>query len=143
MGQLSQTQELLSKAAKDTPGLSITHRPRAKEPARRLSKVETKGLCDDYEAGVSIAELGERYRLGRTAVFAHLRRSGIQTKAERRRLTDDQVTEAAKLYESGESLKTVAKYFYVNVKTMRKLLAEAGVTIRRPGRRELGSSRTA
>ncbi len=55
---------------------------------RQLSDAEATGLCADYEAGVSIAELGERYRLGRTAVFAHVRRAGVETRADRRRLSD-------------------------------------------------------
>lgn len=101
---------------------------------RRLSEAEIAALCADYEAGVSIAELGERYELGRTAVFAHLKRAGIVTMVERRRLTDEQLAEAARLYESGLTLKDVARCCHVNVKTVRKALAAEGVAIRRPGR---------
>lgn len=49
-------------------------------------------------------------------------------------MTPEQVSEAARLYESGLSLSQVAKRIDVNQETMRTAILKAGVVLREPTR---------
>jgi hypothetical protein len=69
----------------------------------------------------------------RTAA-AHLEREGVPQR--RRRLTPDQVTEAAQLYESGWSTIQIAKHLGIYAQSVRYQLVKEGVQLRpRPGRK--------
>jgi predicted DNA-binding protein YlxM (UPF0122 family) len=83
---------------------------------------------------VSVKRLAELYEIHRTTVLDHLKRAGVPTRPNRRKLTDEQVKEAARLYQGGLSLKAVGQRFGVDAQTVRKKLKKAGVTIRpKPG----------
>jgi hypothetical protein len=64
-------------------------------------------------------------------VLTHLERAGVSRRANVRKLTDEQVQDAATQYASGLFLKTVAKAFDVNETTVTTEFRKAGVPIRR------------
>ena len=66
--------------------------PSARDPAppppvtrhrtqRRIRSVEVGALVDHYQAGATITQLVERFRISRTTVLAHLDRQGVQRRA--------------------------------------------------------------
>ena len=72
-------------------------------------------------------ELGVEFGIDRRTVSTHLRRAGISS---RRSLDEDQVQEAARLYEAGWSSGRLAQRFDVSADNVLKALRTAGVTIR-------------
>jgi hypothetical protein len=87
-------------------------------------------LVAQYRAGRSVRQLPETFRINRTTVLAHLERTGVARRANSRKLTDEQVHDAATRYASGLSLKIVAKAFYVNEATLSTEFRKAGTPIR-------------
>ena len=63
-------------------------------------------------------------------VIDHLKRAGVKTRRNLRKMTDAQAAEAAEMYRSGADVKTVARHFGVNPNTARKELLGAGVDLR-------------
>ncbi len=68
-------------------------------------------LIKSYEAGRSVRDLAQQYRIHRTTVLAHLERNGIRRRPHIPKLIDQQTEEAARLYESGLSPKKVGDRF--------------------------------
>jgi transposase-like protein len=87
-------------------------------------------LIKAYEDGSSVRDLATQYEIHRSTVVAHLERHGISRRPNVRKLSDEQIEEAAQLYESGLSLEKVGALLDVNATTMRDWLNKAGVTIR-------------
>ena len=68
--------------------------------------------------------------IDRRTVAAHLQARGIERRINRRKMTDDDVEEAARRYRAGDSLATIASTFNVDAATIREELHRIGVTIR-------------
>lgn len=69
-----------------------------------------------------------RRRIHRVTVSQHLHRSGVTMR--RQGLNNDDLFEAARLYEGGSSLARVAEWFGVDPKTISSGLSRMGVRIR-------------
>ena len=72
-------------------------------------------------------------RVHRTTVMIHLERRDIPRRTPRK-LTDHMVTDAARLYSSGETLAEIAEHPGVAPPTLTRELRLAGIPIRRRGR---------
>jgi hypothetical protein len=62
--------------------LVLSVRRQLKRPNRKLSPVEIDQLVADYQAGLCLTELGERFGLHRQTAKAHLERSGVTIRSE-------------------------------------------------------------
>jgi transposase-like protein len=87
-----------------------------------------------YQVGATINELTGRFRVNRTTVMRHLDRAGVETRY--RRLTLEQIEEAARLYAEGWSLARLGERLGVSRGTVLNAFRKAGVKTRpRPGER--------
>jgi DNA-binding transcriptional regulator LsrR (DeoR family) len=84
----------------------------------------------EYQAGRTLADLAAELGIHRRTVAAHLERRGVQRRVNRRKMTDDDLREAARRYRAGDSLAKVASPFDVDAATVRRELHRAGVAIR-------------
>jgi hypothetical protein len=104
---------------------------------RGLTEVEVAELVSLRQTGEQIDVLAERFGIGRSTVMAHLQRRGVPGQRwQGRTLTDDQLADAGRLYESGVNLITVAERFGVDRRYLRQALPEAGFPIRRGGQQK-------
>jgi len=88
----------------------------------------------DYQAGLCLTALGERYGLHRQTAKAHLERRQVCIRSELPAMMPDQVQAAGQLYEaSGLSLAKVAARFEVAPNTLRRAIGMAGFRIRPRG----------
>jgi DNA-binding CsgD family transcriptional regulator len=75
-------------------------------------------------------ELAKEFGINRETALEHLKRAGIARMPHVRKLTDELVQEAGRLYETGLSLKNVAARFNVNETTIRNEFTHAGMQVR-------------
>lgn len=87
-------------------------------------------MATRYEAGETTTALAADYGVAKSTIIGILRQKRVVVR--RQPLTPEQVSEAARLYESGLSLSQVAAQLSVNQETMRVAIISAGVTIRPP-----------
>ncbi len=100
---------------------------------RRLGRELIAELVAAYESGVTTIELMQRYDLSKTSVLKLLREAGVTLR--RQPMTSNQVEHAQQLYESGNSLATVAEKVQMPTESVRRSLLEHGVQMRpRQGR---------
>jgi hypothetical protein len=103
--------------------------PQPKKPtkkpgtAKRLKPQEIDELVAAYRAGTNVYKLGEPFGITRQTVSALLKRHGVRTRW--RRLTDEQVDDAARLYEQEWSLARISRNLRTNPTTLRKRPREA------------------
>ncbi|HTN57386.1 MAG TPA: hypothetical protein VL043_03875 [Protaetiibacter sp.] len=97
---------------------------------RRLTPDETRAVANEYLAGSSMHEISARWVINRETVAAALKRAGVGTR-QPKTLTNDELQEAAALFESGWSLNQLGKKFGIDPKTMKKRLCSA-----MPGQRD-------
>jgi transposase-like protein len=101
---------------------------------RRLNDVETDALVSAYRAGRTLAALAGELGIHPRTVAARLDTRDVPRRVNRRKMSDDDVSDAVPRYRSGDSLATVALTFNVDAATVRREFRRAGVTIRpRPG----------
>ena len=98
---------------------------------RRASEATVDELVVAYLEGLSIDGLAVQFGLHRTTIISHLDRRGIERRRSVRRMTDRSVRQAAKRYETRESLKVVAARFGVDAKTLAREFKRGGIAIRR------------
>lgn len=108
-----------------TPPPATTHRTQ-----RRLRSVEVDALVDHYQAGATIKQLVERFRISRTSVMAHLDRRGVQRRAVAKQCDNTTLASAARSYADGSSLATIAAQFGLDPSTVAYRFRRAGVAIR-------------
>jgi len=92
---------------------------------RRLGDEVIQQLASEYEAGDTTLVLMERYGLSKTAVLKVLRDNDVVIR--RQPLTQEQVSEAIRLYTSGSSLARVASQMSLPSESIRRALDSAGV----------------
>ncbi|MDI9892815.1 hypothetical protein [Microbacterium sp. IEGM 1404] len=106
--------------------------PRVKRGWNRLSAEQQAAAVSRYSSGVTSTALAQDYGVAKSTILRILREARVVVR--RQPLTQDQVGEAARLYESGLSLSQVAKRLDVNQETMRTAILKAGVVLREPTR---------
>lgn len=81
-----------------------------------------------YSAGDTTTALAKDYDVAKSTIIGILRANNVVVR--RQPMTADQVSQAARLYESGLSLSQVAEALRVNQETMRVAIMKAGVEMR-------------
>jgi AraC-like DNA-binding protein len=119
------TGELRSARDGGTPPPATPHRTQ-----RRLRSVEVDALVDLYQAGATITQLVERFRISRTTVMAQLDRRGVQRRAVAKQWDHKQLASAARSYADGSSLATIAAQFGLDPSTVANRFRQAGIPIR-------------
>ncbi len=94
----------------------------------QLSAEQSEEMAADYQAGVLVKELAAKYKISRETVSKHLRRRGIALRPVG--LDEQQIKEAVRLYEQGDSLATIGERMGVTAHTVRSRLVEVGVRMR-------------
>ena len=75
-------------------------------------------------------QLAREFLINRETAIEHLKRAGIARRRRVRKLTNELVHEAGRLYATGLSLKHVAARFDVNKTTIRNEFTRAGIQVR-------------
>ena len=96
----------------------------------RLSDEARTAVIERYEAGETSTALAEAFGVAKSTILGILRANSVVVR--RQPLTAEQVSEAARLYESGLSLSEVADRLHVNQETMRVAIIGSGVPLRPP-----------
>jgi len=121
--------EVGSAAARNT----LQDKERIRPPKRKWTRLQASAKADivaRYEAGETSTALAAEYGVAKSTVLNLLRSAGVAVR--RQPLTPQQVSEAARLYDSGLSLSQVAERLSVNQETMRMALKSAGIALRPP-----------
>ncbi|MEV8359182.1 hypothetical protein [Microbacterium sp. NPDC076895] len=95
-----------------------------------MSDEARAAVIERYEAGETSTALAEAYGVAKSTILGILRTNSVVVR--RQPLTPEQVSEAARLYNSGLSLSQVAERLRVNQETMRVALLKSGVALRLP-----------
>ncbi|WP_255204925.1 helix-turn-helix domain-containing protein [Actinomadura sp. BRA 177] len=85
-------------------------------------------LVDDYLDGSTVYQLGERFGVSRQTVSRLLKRHGVTMRMAG--MSQEQIDEAARLYEAGQSLARIGAHLGFNDMTVRSRLIERGVKMR-------------
>jgi predicted HTH domain antitoxin len=101
---------------------------RLQQPQRHLRDDEISLLVASYRSGSTIAELAAQLECDRKTVMRYLKLQCVEMRI--RRLTEVQIDEAVRLYESGMSLAKVGRLIGAVPKTVRSRLLERGVQLR-------------
>ena len=96
----------------------------------RLGDEARAAVIERYEAGETTTALAQAYGVAKSTILGILRANSVVVR--RQPLTGEQVSEAARLYNSGLSLSQVAARLEVNQETMRVAIVAAGATLRPP-----------
>ena len=105
-------------------------------PPRRLLVGQEDEVVAAYEAGATVTELAARHGCSTTTVRDVLAARGVERRARGPRSPlDGREDEVAAAYEAGATVRDLVDRFGANQRTVRKVLAEAGVVMRRPGPR--------
>lgn len=105
------------------------------EPGRRrkwtrLSDEARTAVIARYQDGETSTALADEYGVAKSTILGILRTNNVTVR--RQPLTAEQVSESARLYESGLSLSQVAEAMKVNQETMRAAIMKAGIAMRAP-----------
>jgi DNA-directed RNA polymerase specialized sigma24 family protein len=95
---------------------------------RQLSQEAIDKLVSAYLTSVPTTQLVQEFNLGKGTVLRILRDAGVTMR--RQGLPDDQLLEAAALYESGVSLAKIAERYGVSTKNVHTRPRAAGVGMR-------------
>lgn len=126
--QLSALTVLLRKLPdRDAPVRSSPDR-RTPQRARQLNDEQVQQLIQEYQAGATVYELGERFGISRQTVSRHLHRHEVPMRM--RGLSPGQIDEAVGLYEAGWSLARIGARMGVDGGTVQARLRERGVRMR-------------
>ncbi|MEX3566333.1 hypothetical protein [Micrococcus endophyticus] len=82
--------------------------------------------------------MAKDYDVAKSTIIGILRANNVVVR--RQPMTADQVSEAARLYESGLSLSQVAEALGVNQETLRVAVIKAGVVLREPTKAKIPQS---
>jgi DNA-directed RNA polymerase specialized sigma24 family protein len=106
---------------------TTTEETTLRRTVRQLSPDHVTKLIADYEAGATVYELAEKYKINRKTVSEQLHRHGVSV---RRQGLAEEVQAAAVLYIQGLSLVRIADRFGVNHGTVWRALKASGVPMR-------------
>lgn len=107
-------------------------RPSVSPPkqVRRLTDIEKAELARDYQRGMTVYELAEKFSIQRQTVSKHLHSMGVPMRQQG--LSEEQVDRAAELYDEGLTLKQVGTKLGVDAGTVQLALIRRGVRMRVP-----------
>lgn len=118
--------------------LEVESPPQTPHAARkqqvRLTTEQVDELVDAYQAGASWSELSVQFGIGKTTVWAHLRRQEVP-KRKFHKLHGAEFDKLVERYAAGVSMRSLAEEFGVSREAVRSALVDAGVEVRTPGRR--------
>ncbi len=95
---------------------------------QRLSAAEVAQIVAEYEAGAHTTELMKTYQIGKGPIIRLLHENGATMR--RQGLTDEELAQARRLYESGLSLMSVGKRMGRHHSTVHLALRRSGVEMR-------------
>jgi DNA-binding CsgD family transcriptional regulator len=95
---------------------TVTETAARRGTVRRLGPEHVSALVAQYQAGATVYELAERFKINRKTVSEHLHRQGVEMR--RMGLETQQVDEAVRLYEQGRSLAWIAQHHRVSAGTV-------------------------
>lgn len=103
--------------------------------ARKLSEEKVQEICRRYQAGESSSEIAEDFDVAPSSILRRLRKCGVTTRlgdgpVRLRKLNEAQIQEAARRYQTGESMSELAQDFGVSDGTISRSLRRHGVAIR-------------
>ena len=105
-------------------------------PPRQLLVGQEDEVVRAYEGGATVTELASRYDCSTTTVREVLQANGAQLRARGPRSPlEGREAEVAAAYEAGATVRELVERFDANQRTVRKVLADAGVVMRRTGPR--------
>lgn len=105
-------------------------------PPRRLLVGQESELAAAYDAGSTVQELAARFDCSTTTVREVLAEAGVRLRARGPRSPlAGREAEVVAAYEAGATVRDLVDRFGANQRTVRKVLADGGVVMRRPGRR--------
>ncbi|KTS70346.1 hypothetical protein NS206_00300 [Microbacterium testaceum] len=90
-------------------------------------------MVADYEAGMPVKAISEKYGVHRGTIPALVRRTGVAVRAAR--LDADERARVSSLYESGMTLVQVARQVGISDEAVRQAVLDHGGQIRSKGRR--------
>ena len=97
-------------------------------------RLSTDSLWSMYQSGMTLAQVGWRVGTSSEAVRERLLRAGYTLRPSGPvRLTEAQLDDVARRYESGERVDDIAAAYGLSASAVRKRLRRAGVEMRRPG----------
>ncbi len=99
----------------------------------RLGPAKRAELVADYEAGMMVRAISEKYGLHRSTIPAVLHREGVTVRTAG--LNADERAQAASLYESGMTLTQVAHRMGIGDDAARRAVLDEGGWVRPRGRR--------
>lgn len=132
----STVQRRIADLAAQTSDLSHTcESPEPSVPPRNraiaLTDSEEADLIAAYLAGEERSSLRERFGISERTLVRYVARAKVTR--SKRRMSPEQVAEAAELYAQGKSLKELGERYGLNDETVRVRLREVGVVMRRRG----------
>jgi hypothetical protein len=95
---------------------------------RRLRPAQVEELVAGYQAGSTVYQLAEQFRINRGTVSKLLEREGVPRRG--RPLSPAQVEQASRLYATGLSLVSVGKQLGCDGSTVHLAFRKAGVRMR-------------
>lgn len=105
-------------------------------PPRRLLVGREGEVAAAYTAGATVEELAERHGCSTTSIRSLLQAEGVVARARGPRSPlEGREAEVAAGYENGATVRELAETYGANGRTIRKVLAAEGVTMRPRGRR--------
>jgi DNA-binding CsgD family transcriptional regulator len=114
------------------PGVDRPARPpqphRRRLVDRRLSERQLDELVAAYQAGSTVYDLAERFKIHRQTVSQHLHRLGVTMRNQG--LDDHEVNQAAVLYRQGCSLARTAERYCVDPSTVWRTFQARGIRMR-------------
>lgn len=117
----------------DLPEPTATSPRTPKRVCRQLDEAEVAELVAGYAAGEHVSALAARFSVNPTTVEKYTYQHGLPRRQVP--LQPEQIEEATRLYQTGQSVKMVARQLGVGDTTIRRALTKAGVTMRSRGRK--------
>ena len=105
-------------------------------PPRRLLVGQEDEVVRAYEAGATVTSLASTYGCSTTTVREVLQAQGVELRSPGPRSPlAGREAEVVAAYEAGATVRELVDAFGANQRTVRKVLADAGVVMRRTGPR--------
>jgi hypothetical protein len=132
---VARLEKILAGHGRDEASSRTVRSPRRKQ--RKLKPEDLQALAAARRDGAEIDALAEQFGIDRNTVMAHLRRAGVPGRRRPgRTLTDEQLEEAGRFYETGVNLIAVGEQFGVDRRYLRRALPTMGFAIRRAGQQK-------
>lgn len=125
-----QLDDLVRKARSDKPASSGVRRTAAASGRAKLNVRERTEITERYAAGERVTDIATSLSLSKYTVINWLNRAGVERRS--RGMSEAQIDEALRLYESGLSLARIGGRLPFSPQTIRLALQKRGVRMRDP-----------